>query len=72
MYEQLQEVQQQLELGDDFEVIDGFTVFSRPESPGLIKATILSILYFIGLAYLLIIAIEINKYLNQVEKERFS
>jgi len=71
LYEQLQETQQQLELGDDFEVIDGFTVFSKPESPGIIKAIALSMLLFIGLAYLIIILLEINKYLNNVEKERF-
>lgn len=71
LYEKLQEAQQQVELGDDFEVIDGFTVFSRPESPGLIKATIFSLLIFIGLAYIIVILIEINKYLNEVEKERF-
>ncbi len=72
LYEQLQETQQQVELGDDFEVIDGFTAFSKPESPGLIKATALSVLYFLGLAYLIIIFIETNKYLNKVEKERFN
>jgi len=69
--ELLQEARQQVALGDDFEVIDGFTVFSKPESAGLIKAIVLSVLYFTGLAYLIIIFIETNKYLNTIEKERF-
>ncbi len=71
LYEQLQEAQQQLELGDDFELIDGFTIFSKPESPGVIKTTALSILLFMALAYLIIIFIETNKYLNNMERERF-
>ncbi len=71
LYEQLQEVQKEVELGNDFEVIDGFTVFSRPESPNLIKASVISSLLFLGLAYFIIMFIETNKYLNTIEKERF-
>lgn len=71
LYRQLQRAQKQVELGDDFEVIDGFTVFSKPESPSLAKATVFSTLIFLGIGYLLIILIETNKYLNRIEKERF-
>lgn len=71
LYEMLQIAQEQVELGDDFEVIDGFTVFSKPESPSLIKATTFSIIIFLGLGYLLVLFIETNKYLNKIEKERF-
>ncbi len=71
LYEKLQKAQLQVELGDDFEVIDGFTVFSRPESPNIIKAIVFSVLISIGLAYLLVLFIEINKYLNTIEKKRF-
>ena len=34
LFRQLQHVRKQMELGSDFEVIDGFTVFSKPESFG--------------------------------------
>ena len=71
LYRQLQYAQKRAELGDDFELIDGFTVFSKPESPGLVKTTLSSLLTFMGISYLLIILIETNRYLNRVEKERF-
>ncbi len=71
IYEQIGLLEQRLMLGNDFELIDGFTTFSKPKSPDLIKATAFSMLYAIGLAYLIIVFIEINKYLNRVEQERF-
>ncbi len=72
LYGKLQEAEEKITLADDFEVIDGFTVFSKPESPSTIIAIVISLLGFIGLAYVLIIFIETNKYLNKVEKERFN
>lgn len=72
LYRQLLSIRENLELGSDFELVDGFTVFSKPESAGLLKASVLSALIFLGIGYLLIMLIEINKYLNKVEKERFS
>jgi len=67
----LQEEKLAYELGSDFEVIDGFTTFSKPESPGLIKSVVLVAGIFLGLAYALIMLIEINKYLNKVEEHGF-
>ncbi len=72
LYWQLQKAQEELELGEDFEVVDGFTVFSKPESPNILKAVVFSVLIFIGLTYLLIMAIEANVYLNKIERERFT
>lgn len=72
LYRQLLAVRRDMELGSDFELIDRFTVFSKPESPGFIKASVMSALIFLGIGYLIIMFIEINKYLNKVEKERFN
>ncbi len=72
LYKLLEKTERKIMLGDDFELIDGFTAFSKPESPGLIKAGVLSMLIFLGLGYLIIIFIEINKHLNKIEKERFN
>jgi hypothetical protein len=72
LFRQLQVVKEKMELGSDFEVIDGFTVFSKPESPGFVKGTVLAVAGWLVLAYLLIMLLEINKYLTRVEKERFS
>lgn len=72
IYRQLLAVRRQKELGSDFELIDGFAVFSKPESPGLLKASVYAALIFLGIGYLLIMFIEINKYLNKIEKEKFN
>lgn len=71
LFSLLQDSKTELELGSDFEVVDGFTTFSKPESPGLIKSAILVAGIFLALAYALIILIEINKYLNRVEEHGF-
>lgn len=72
LYKELQATERSIVLESDFEVRDSFTVFTVPESPSLLKATVYSIVIFFGLGYLLIIFIEINKYLSRVEKERFT
>jgi hypothetical protein len=59
------------ELGSDFELVDGFTTFSKPESPNIIKAMAVSIGLALALAYGLIILIETNKYLNKIEEYGF-
>lgn len=72
LFQQLLTVRKNMELGSDFELIDGFTNFSKPDSPGLMKTSVISALLFLGIGYLIIMLIEINKYLNKVEKERFN
>ena len=71
LFEKLLSNKMSLELGSDFELVDGFTTFSKPESPSFIKATVIAIGYWIALAYLLIILIEINTYLNRIEEQGF-
>lgn len=71
IYRQLQAAQESVALGDDFELIDGFTTFSKPESPSIINSAMSLGLLFLGIGYLLIFLIETNKYLNRIEKEGF-
>lgn len=72
IYKELQRVETAMELGSDFEVRDSFTVFTVPESPNLKKSVAYSMLIFFGIGYLLIVLIEVNKYLSKIEKERFN
>lgn len=71
IYRQMQRAQQSVELGDDFELIDGFTTFSKTESPSMKNLAMSTGLIFLGIGYLLIFLIEINKYLNRIEKDGF-
>lgn len=71
LYKQLQKTERAVVLESDFEVRDSFTVFTVPESPSIIKAVVYSVVIFFGLGYLLIMFIEINKYLSMIEKKRF-
>ena len=72
LFRQLQSEKMRYELGEDFELVDGFTTFSKPESPSILKAIVSSIGILLALAYGLIILIEINKYLNRVEEKGFT
>ena len=71
LFRQLQSEKMRYELGEDFELVDGFTTFSKPESPSILKAIVGSVGILLALAYALIILIEINKYLNRVEEKGF-
>jgi hypothetical protein len=71
LFELLQETKTEYELGTDFELVDGFTTFSKPESPGLLKSIVLLTAISLGLGYLLIMLIEINRYLNRIEEHGF-
>jgi hypothetical protein len=62
-------VKLQLYLQKDFEVIDGLTVYRKPISAGPKKSVAYGILIGIGIAYLLILLISINRYLSKVESE---
>ncbi|GAA5041806.1 hypothetical protein GCM10011506_43740 [Marivirga lumbricoides] len=70
LHEEKLELQEQLYLTPSFELIDGFTVFSRPASPSLIKLGFYSCLYGLLAAYILIILIAFNKYLTRLEESR--
>ncbi len=71
LFRMLQTEKTAYELGSDFEVVDGFTTFSKPDSAGMLKATVISIGLWLVLAYGLIILIEVNKYLNRIEEHGF-
>ncbi|WP_139828056.1 hypothetical protein [Marivirga sericea] len=68
-YNELQKVEQEIFLMPSFELIDGFTVFSKPDSPSLIKLGFYSGLVGLGIAYIIILIFGFNKYLNKVESE---
>ena len=61
-----------LQLRNDFEVIDGLTVFRTPESAGLLKSIVVGMMIGVGIAYLIILLKGINAYLSRVEAERFA
>ncbi|WMN07761.1 hypothetical protein QYS48_29805 [Marivirga arenosa] len=68
-YRELQRIEEDIYLMPSFELIDGFTVFSKPESPSLIKLGFYSGLVGLGIAYIIIMLISFNKYLNKVEED---
>ena len=72
LFNLLQSTKRALALGSDFEVVDGFTTFSKPESPSLVKAAVYSMGLWLLLAYGLIVLIEINNYLNRIEEKGFA
>ncbi len=67
--DELLRVREELYLTPSFELIDGFTVFSKPDSPGLLKLGFYSCLYGLLVAYIIILLIFFNKYLNSVEEK---
>ena len=71
LFQQLQGAKVALELGSDFELVDGFTTFSKPDSPGILLSIVIMAGIFLGLAYLLIVLVEINRYLNRIEEQGF-
>jgi hypothetical protein len=68
-YRELQRIEEEIYLMPSFELIDGFTVFSKPDSPSLIKLGFYSGLVGLGIAYIIILIFGFNKYLNKVETE---
>lgn len=70
LYRDKLEVQKSLYLEDDFEVIDGLTAYQKPASADLTTMIGTGVLISIGISYLLIIFIELNKYLDRVEQRR--
>jgi hypothetical protein len=63
LYNQLQEINEQIYLQKDFEVVDGFTEFSEPSSASLRKILAISILIGIGVAYLTVALSAFDRYL---------
>jgi hypothetical protein len=63
LYNEIQSIDHQLYIQPDFEVVDGFTEFSEPASASLTKMILQAILIAIGLGYLIVAALQFNKYL---------
>ncbi|HAA11890.1 MAG TPA: hypothetical protein DCE41_09395 [Cytophagales bacterium] len=70
LYDEEQGLRRKLELRDEIEIIDGFTLFTRPQTPSRKKAMIYGFALGFGLALLLGFLLDFNRYLNQVEAQR--
>lgn len=67
MYNQIQSINRSLYLQDDFELVDGFTEFSKPSSAGPLRTSAYAILIAIGLGYLFVALFSFNKYLAKID-----
>lgn len=67
IYNEIQAIDRSLYIQPDFEVVDGFTEFSEPSSPGLAKVIIIAILIGIVFSYLLIALFHFNQYLARLD-----
>ncbi|WMN12371.1 hypothetical protein QYS49_33375 [Marivirga salinae] len=68
-YEKKLEIEKKLYLQAEFELIDGFTVYSQPASAGLIKLGFYGGLIGLGLASLIIIISSFLQYLDIIEQK---
>lgn len=66
VYNQLQYVNEALYLHRDFEVVDGFTEFSEPATPSLVKEIVISMLLGFVLSYLAVALIGFDRYLSKL------
>jgi len=66
IYRELQDIDRQLYLQQDFELVDGFTEFSEPASASKSKIIAISLLIAFGLGYVLIALVQFNKYLAKL------
>jgi hypothetical protein len=65
-YNEIQAIDRSLFLQNDFEVVDGFTEFSKPSSDGPVRISAYAILIAIGLGYLIVALSKFNKYLDSL------
>jgi Chain length determinant protein len=66
LYNQIQAINRSLYLQDDFELVDGFTEFSKPSSEGILRISAYAILIAIGLGYLIVALSRFNTYLDKL------
>jgi len=66
LYNEIQYIDRALYLQDDFEVVDGFTEFSKPTSASPLKASFYGILIAVGIGYLIVALFSFNKYLSKL------
>lgn len=70
IYAQLLEVQRQLDLGLDFEIVDGFTSFQEPESASLPDILAISLVLSIVIGYLILGAYQFDRMLANYPSKR--
>jgi hypothetical protein len=63
IYEELQEVKEELYLNPDFEIVDGFTTFTEPESASLFEILFLSFFISLLIGYLILGAVRFDRML---------
>ncbi len=66
LYNEIQTIDRFLYLQNDFELVDGFTEFSKPSSAGTAKISVIAFLIAIGLGYLLVALSSFNTYLAKL------
>lgn len=72
LHQEILAIDKKLYLQSDFELIDGMTEFTEPASKGTLAVIALAMLISLGLAYFLILVLEISKYLERVEEKEFA
>lgn len=70
LYDEELKINRELLLQTRFEVIDGFTSFTKPEGPGLIGKVFWGGFYSLIVSYTILLLIEINKALNRIQANR--
>jgi hypothetical protein len=66
IYNEIQYIDRSLYLQNDFEVVDGFTEFSKPSSASPLRASAYGILIALGLGYAMVALFSFNKYLSKL------
>jgi len=67
LYNEMKGIEQNLYLEPEFEVIDGFTEFSEPASPGLVKLIVIAFVLGFIVAWLDLGVRELNKFLAKFD-----
>jgi hypothetical protein len=71
-YDEVQAIDQELYLQPHFEVIDGFVQFNTPASTGTQGRVAIGMAIGLGVAYVVILLIGINRYLVEFEKKNMA
>lgn len=70
LYDELEQIREKLALSSDFEIVQGFTAFKKPESASLADVLAASLLISIIVAYLLLAAYRFDRILAEYPKNR--
>lgn len=72
LYDEELEINKELALQEDFQVFEGSYELTTPASPSFFDNLKIWLAYTLGAAYGIIFLIQINKYLNKVEKDQIN